>query len=241
MSAPTTDAARRMGELGATDAGVPHDEAERLAFEAWMAGHCWKVGGRWDGRQYIGRGEAGGLIDAEAMDTRRLWAAWRDRAALAAPAAVPVSPALGWPALLQLITEYAMHVHDASEHQAESRADISKTAALKTLERIRMALAAHDSRWQALVHELIWRAAPAAPSVPAGWISVADRMPPPDTRLLVVWGDQKAVDKAHTFSKWKHHSNPLGYLIQGHPGSHNDVTHWMPLPAAPTDGGQGHG
>lgn len=88
------------------------------------------------------------------------------RAALAAapqPARVAYEvPALDWPAMLLLLNEYAMHVHDASEHQAESRADISKTAALKTLERIRMALAAHNSRWQALVHELIWRATPAA-------------------------------------------------------------------------------
>ena len=78
----------------------------------------------------------------------------RLRAALAAapqPARVAYEvPALDWPAMLLLLNEYAMHVHDASEHQAESRADISKTAALNTLERIRMALAAHISRWQAL-------------------------------------------------------------------------------------------
>jgi len=94
------------------------------------------------------------------------------RAALSAPAAPaePVAPALDWPAMLLLLNEYAMHAHDASEHQAESRADISKTAALKSLERIRMAMAAHDSRWRALVHELIWRATPAALSVPAGWV-----------------------------------------------------------------------
>lgn len=84
---PSIEAARQMGEVGG-----PAVEAERLAFEAWMAGHCWQVGGRWDGRQYIGRGEDGGLIDAKAMDTRRLWAAWRDRAALAA-AQPPVAQA----------------------------------------------------------------------------------------------------------------------------------------------------
>lgn len=64
------------------------------------------------------------------------------------------------------------------------------------------------------------------------WIAVADQMPPPDTWLLVAWGGS-AVDKAHTFTKWRHASNPLGYLIQGHPGSHGDVTHWMPLPSFP--------
>lgn len=87
---PTIEAARSMGAIGG-----PAVEAERLAFEAWMAGHCWKVGGRWDGRQYIGRGEASGLIDAEAMDTRRLWAAWRDRAALAAAPQAPQPGAQG--------------------------------------------------------------------------------------------------------------------------------------------------
>lgn len=69
------------------------------------------------------------------------------------------------------------------------------------------------------------------------WIATADQMPPPDTWLLVTWGDG-AVDKAHTFTKWKHASNPLGYLIQGHPGSHNDVTHWMHLPPPPGIGGE---
>ncbi len=68
----------------------------------------------------------------------------------------------------------------------------------------------------------------------APWVSVKDRMPPPDAWLLVVW-DGGRVDKAHTFNKWKHHTNPLGYLIQGHPGAHVDVTHWMPLPAPPTE------
>lgn len=71
------------------------------------------------------------------------------------------------------------------------------------------------------------------PVVPAGWTSMKDRPPPPDTWLLVTWGTHRAVDKAHTFSKWKHPSHPLGYLIQGHPGSHNCVTAWMLLPAAP--------
>ncbi len=65
------------------------------------------------------------------------------------------------------------------------------------------------------------------------WTPIAEQMPPFGVKLLVVWGDHKAVDKAHTFSKWKHKSHPLGYLIQGHPGSHNDVTHWMLLPEPP--------
>lgn len=63
---PTIEAAREMGAKG----GQVSD-AERLAFEAWMVGHCWKPG-RWI---------AGAYND---MTTRMLWAAWRDRAALAA-------------------------------------------------------------------------------------------------------------------------------------------------------------
>lgn len=72
------------------------------------------------------------------------------------------------------------------------------------------------------------------PSAP-DWVAVSERMPPPDSNLLVVWGEDKQIDKAHTFAKWKHQTNPLGYLIQGHPGSHNDVTHWMLHPEAPRD------
>jgi hypothetical protein len=65
------------------------------------------------------------------------------------------------------------------------------------------------------------------------WVPTRERMPPPDVWLLVVWGAHKAVDKAHTFNQWKHHAHPLGYLIQGHPGAHVDVTHWMLLPTPP--------
>jgi hypothetical protein len=65
------------------------------------------------------------------------------------------------------------------------------------------------------------------------WVPMRERPPPPDTWLLVTWGNHRAVDKAHTFTKWKHRTHPLGYLIQGHPGAHTDVTHWQPLPAPP--------
>lgn len=75
---PTTDAARNMGAKGGQA-----DEAERLAFEAWMHGHCWRLGGKWDGNSYRGKAETGGFLDPSAMLTRQLWAAWRDRAALA--------------------------------------------------------------------------------------------------------------------------------------------------------------
>lgn len=63
--------------------GGPAVEAERLAFEAWMAGHCWLVSGTWDGKTYVSRAENGSFVDPGTMATRQLWAAWRDQAALA--------------------------------------------------------------------------------------------------------------------------------------------------------------
>ena len=75
---PSIEDAYAMGAKGG-----PVVEAERLAFEAWMKGHCWKVGGVWDGNVYRDDprfAEIGN--DPNAIMTRRLWAAWRDRAAL---------------------------------------------------------------------------------------------------------------------------------------------------------------
>ncbi|WP_434715622.1 hypothetical protein [Paraburkholderia sp. A3RO-2L] len=67
----TLEAAQRMGENGA-----PHNEDERLLFEAYMKGHCWAVG-TW-------LPEKGHYAD---MGSRMLFAMWRDRAALAEEAA----------------------------------------------------------------------------------------------------------------------------------------------------------
>jgi hypothetical protein len=80
--APSVEAARKMGETG----GLVVEE-ERLAFEAWMAGHCWGLGATWNGLGYVGNAERGDYVDQWAMRTRELWAAWRDRAALARMAA----------------------------------------------------------------------------------------------------------------------------------------------------------
>ena len=85
--APSVDDARRMGEIG----GAPN-EAERLAFEAWMAGHCWALSATWTGTQYRSDDEASGDVNPHAMRTRQLWAAWRDRAALARMAANNSAP-----------------------------------------------------------------------------------------------------------------------------------------------------
>lgn len=76
--APRAADAKWMGATG----GQAHD-GERLAFEAWMAGHCWALCATWDGKQYRSDAEQGGNVDLHAMRTRQLWAAWRDRAALA--------------------------------------------------------------------------------------------------------------------------------------------------------------
>lgn len=77
--APSIEAARKMGEVGG-----PAVEEERLAFEAWMAGHCWELGATWNGTAYVGDREVDGrFVSPKAIHTRGLWAAWRDRAALA--------------------------------------------------------------------------------------------------------------------------------------------------------------
>jgi hypothetical protein len=63
--------------------GAPPTEAERLLFEEWMRGHCWALCATWNGTQYVHEAEAGGDLYPPAMNTRQLFAAWRDRAALA--------------------------------------------------------------------------------------------------------------------------------------------------------------
>ena len=80
-NAPTLEAAYEMGAKGG-----PVVEAERLAFEAWMRGHCWAVSPTWNGCEYAEPPRPPGAqgVDPLAMATRRLWAVWRDRAALAA-------------------------------------------------------------------------------------------------------------------------------------------------------------
>jgi hypothetical protein len=78
MPAPTIEAATAMGEKGGEAS-----EPERLAFEAWLAGHCWALTANWNGSGYVGTAENAGSVCPAAMNIRRMWAAWRDRAALA--------------------------------------------------------------------------------------------------------------------------------------------------------------
>lgn len=87
MSAPSIEAALAMGAIGG-----PVVEAERLAFEAWMRGHCWALTATWDGKTYRGTAEHGSYICPHAMQVRQLWAAWRDRAALVPNAEAQARP-----------------------------------------------------------------------------------------------------------------------------------------------------
>ena len=87
---PSTESARQMGAKGG-----PIIEAERLAFEAWMDGHCWGLDAEWNGVGYKSQNEMGNFVDHKATRTRMLWAAWRDRGALAAQAVQSNEPAPG--------------------------------------------------------------------------------------------------------------------------------------------------
>lgn len=81
MDALLIERARVMGSIGA-----PATEGERLAFEAWMHGHCWSLFAEWrDGEYpgYYGPHETRDYFCPHATRTRMMWAAWRDRAALA--------------------------------------------------------------------------------------------------------------------------------------------------------------
>ena len=82
---PVAITAEQAYEMGAN--GAEPTNEERLLFEAWMRGHCWAVVGEWDGKTYVHKQESTGFVNASAMRTRQLWAAWRDRAALTSPPA----------------------------------------------------------------------------------------------------------------------------------------------------------
>ena len=95
---PSVEAAHEMGANGG-----PVVEDERLAFEAWMRGHCWSVSPTWNGREYEDSAEdkKRKLLDPLARMTRMLWAAWRDRAALTAAPQAPELDAVKWNALTE--------------------------------------------------------------------------------------------------------------------------------------------
>lgn len=121
---PTEQQAYDMGAKGA-----PATDAERLLFEAWMRGHCWALCATWDGKSYRSDAEQGGNLDPRAMNTRQLWAAWRDRSALAAPqpavaagwVALPGQfPEPGKPVLLDIGKKFPIRAMWAAKHTVEA-------------------------------------------------------------------------------------------------------------------------
>ncbi len=74
-------------------------------------------------------------------------------------------------------------------------------------------------------------AAPPAPAVPDGWIACSERMPTPFVDVIASDGKQTFTAHFIDESDWW----CLVSQLAEEPG---DVTHWMPLPAAP-EGGNG--
>lgn len=76
-------------------------------------------------------------------------------------------------------------------------------------------------------------------AAPAGWISVEDRLPEPDSGEVLVWlsGGRCAFDEWHM-----HREDPTGMStthtlemgLMWRDYEFEDITHWMPLPAAPS-------
>lgn len=107
--------------------GAKPTENEHKLFEAWMRGHCWAVSGTWDGTTYSGSHECGDYIDPQVILTRQLWAAWRDRGALAVPSclhqiqepslaqAAPVAVQDGWRLVpVEFVRGFGTLVHNYS-------------------------------------------------------------------------------------------------------------------------------
>lgn len=65
---------------------------------------------------------------------------WLEFDARGVPGAAKTAP---WERLMMLANEYATHLVDAAHHQADSQADISRMAALKTKWKMREAFFAH--------------------------------------------------------------------------------------------------
>jgi hypothetical protein len=107
--APDIAAAEAMGAHGA-----PSTEGERMAFEAWMRGHCWALCATWSGTEYRSDAEQDGSFSPYAARTRMLWAAWRDRAALVSEqAAAPAAPK-GGVVVTDEMVERAIHAFENS-------------------------------------------------------------------------------------------------------------------------------
>ncbi|MGE4992898.1 DUF551 domain-containing protein [Yersinia enterocolitica] len=74
--------------------------------------------------------------------------------------------------------------------------------------------------------------------IPEGWISCSNRMPEPETPVLILLngiiniGEIRWDTPTHeeTYTAFKYWDSPF---IDGQPWEVYDITHWMPLPAAP--------
>lgn len=79
------------------------------------------------------------------------------------------------------------------------------------------------------IEESVKRIFSEAPAVDAGpmWISVEDRLPNPNTTVLVIW-HRAEKEQRIGFGRWQQHG--VWYVSnEGMP----KVTHWMPLPEVP--------
>ncbi|WP_343638945.1 DUF551 domain-containing protein [Roseateles sp.] len=90
-------------------------------------------------------------------------------------------------------------------------------------------------------------AAPESSSESPRWISVRDRMPPDGDEVLVCVDYDDGSGPYVMLDRWAmHHEDPLGMggptIETGFDWDNNDphdVSHWMPLPAAPSPGAEG--
>jgi hypothetical protein len=70
-----------------------------------------------------------------------------------------------------------------------------------------------------------------AQAKPEGWIAVTERLPELNQECLVCWRGWGGEVPVAALRPTGPGGIPMWY---GHGGSHNSVTHWMPLPAPPT-------
>lgn len=225
--APTEQQAHDLGAKGA-----PATDAERMLFEAWMRGHCWALCATWDGKGYRSDAEQGGNLDPRAAATRRLWAAWRDRAALAAPALshpTGVDPEHG--PMLDAATagELAFYDYAVQQHCA---------ATLEILDSKDTGAGANTEPW-ATVRKRLLALAQAAASVLGGArpMDLAPRdgthilawLPDSETWYVVCWADASM-----GIRKELRGARPGWHLAwDGYRFDTPAPDYWQPLPARP--------
>lgn len=206
MSQITEEAAHQMGAKGAEPT-----EAERRLFEAWMRGHCWKVCGEWNGRTYFSEHEKHGGVDPLAMNTRQLWAAFRDRGALGAG-----DYQAGRESMLAELRAGGVELPKARNQVAvDRRGELARYSPDQLID--------YDDRC-------------AAAAVPQ-WIPVSDRMPEEGTECLVLtkhgvtidtWREQHEAPLSFSSA-----TIPIGLMWDNY--EFEDVSHWMPLPQPPKE------